>query len=82
VDAAVAAAVRRERDRLARILLDHGLARVARDVECMGDDGASLDECTACEGRGAITRYVGDSDRSIPCGACSGTGHHAPRVTA
>lgn len=91
LDAAVAAAIQRaidqtvraERDRLARILRDHGHARIARDVECCDDEGAGPGECYACRGVGERGGF--DASRGLwtePCDACGGTGRHAPRVTA
>lgn len=79
---AVSAMVRSERDRLARIMLRHGLSDIARDVEYLNDEGDGPDACPECEGRGHTTRYVGDSDRQVPCAACGETGQRAPRVTA
>lgn len=78
VDAAVARAVRAERDRLARILLRHGMYGAARDVECCDDEGDGVDACPACEGRGTVD-HRGDD---VPCSDCRGDGHRSPRVTA
>lgn len=80
VDAAVAKAIRTERDRLARILLRHGLRDAARDVECCDDEGDGVDLCPACDGTG---RTISEDRRWTPlCWACGGDGMRPPRVTA
>lgn len=73
LDAALAAARRVERDRLARILHAHGLARIARDVECLDDAGVELDWCPDCDGDGVVES---DWPSRVPCRACGGDGRH------
>lgn len=58
------------------------LARVAGLLCGVAARGRALRACPECEGRRSVTRYVGDSDRDVPCAACSGSGRRAPRVTA
>lgn len=74
VDAAVSRAIRAERDRLARILMRHGLRAAAHDVECCDDDGDGVGACPACDGRG-------DGILTPRCEACGGDGMRSPRVT-
>jgi hypothetical protein len=82
VDAAVVRMRRAERDRLARILLKHGLTAVARDVECADDDGEGDAPCVACDGHRAVERYERGCLRLVDCEGCGATGKHQPSVTA
>lgn len=78
----VARVKRAERDRLARILLKHGLAAVARDVECADDDGDGAEPCAVCAGHRTVERYERGCLRYVDCEDCGGDGRHKPRVTA
>ena len=74
--------LRRERDRLARILHAHGLARVARDVEILDDEGTGPDACPACDGRRTVERHRNGETWDEPCAVCGESGHRQPVVTA